>query len=1394
MARRYFNWKLAVVLIVALAVLTVTAYGLRQWQKQNKAERGLELGNKAYEEKNYDDAAKYLGRYVSVYQNDVPVLLKYADAHLNTRPFKRNNVQQAIGAYNVVLRKDPANSEAARRLVTLHMELGMSGEAERIAKEYLKGAQDLHVRRLLATAMARQRKYGESISEFQSIIGEEPNQVLVYESLGRMAEDFPGELEDPPIHWYDLAVKNNPATALAYTVRASYYLRNADNPKALADLERAEELELVEIGVRLRLAVELISAGELDKAEKHLIAANEIAPTNQTLWQTWAMLAMNSLSKPKMLEVAENGLKSLSAMPWDFMPIAVELLIKGDDLDKAADCVEKLDQKDIDPVVVASLRALLAGRKGDLRESVKHWRQSMALGNKSPQAQLALARSLSALGDTQAAMRHLRTFLSQWPASFDGHLSMAKLLAKNRDWAGVAEHARRASQLMPANAEAGRLRLHARIQFLAANPSEQDNQMWEDIVKQLASLEDAGVDVLQVKLLQMQVMIQRGQFAQAQEFVTELKKEYPSEYRAAMAEVGLLAAQAPDGEKDDEVITLLNEIIEQFPDVAEAVKSLALLWDRRDNRQESEAVLKQALERTNEPLVRQDLNLLLVQLYEQWGRADDAYTVLDELSQEMPHSILIKRLLLNSKPVVGDSEKAQKLVDEIKTLEGEDGWQWRYEQARVWFNGDDPNKYSSEIISALQENLLANPDDQASRVLLAQTYERSGRAQMALATYREALSRSPQNIELIIKTVTELYEAHEYEEATEILNRISKEQLAHPEIRKLQFSGHIRRGELASAADILQNYLVTDPNNISVGLSLALLKMQQKEFDQARQLLLELRAKDPNSLPAVAAQIQLHVREDKPDEALKLCGQVIEQHNNALAYVIRARTYIFLTQFDKAMEDFDHAISIDPNNVEIWMARSDFYTTTEQQEKAMADIEQALSLDPDNVGVQRRAIAMFLASGRRDKARQARTIVDRALESNPENGALRLLKARTLLAEATAPAIENAIKLLGKITQDQPELSDAWRVLGQILLRQGLSARAIDTVLQGLVHNANDRALLLLKARAEASRSPFLAIATLKELLTQNPNDVDVAMRLADAYIATEQSDKAVSLLQGQLDTCDASLRRTCRTALAAALYNNDKKTEAQKEFDSLFQGEPNDPAPVLVQVTLFDKDRLWDRIERKAVDWSGKHPQDVQTPLTMAKTLASNDDAVPRRAAENVLKMLLRNHPDNAQLMRTVAVLMQAEGRNDEAAKFYRRVIEIQPDNVVAINNLAWIVCEHQGRHAEALELAQRGLRMVPNYIDLIDTRGVAYYRMGKFDNAVQDFSTCIKLYPDQTSAVTAANFHLGRAYAKIKEANNAVENLNEALRLNGKVGGLSAEDLVEANHLLEKFSEEGG
>ena len=118
-------------------------------------------------------------------------------------------------------------------------------------------------------------------------------------------------------------------------------------------------------------------------------------------------------------------------------------------------------------------------------------------------------------------------------------------------------------------------------------------------------------------------------------------------------------------------------------------------------------------------------------------------------------------------------------------------------------------------------------------------------------------------------------------------------------------------------------------------------------------------------------------------------------------------------------------------------------------------------------------------------------------------------------------------------------------------------------------------------------------------------------------------------------------------------------------------------------------------------------------------------------------------------------------------------------------------MLCEEQGKYQQALELTEKGLNMVPGFADMIDTRGVVYYRMGKFNEAIQDFSRCVEMYPSDNPALVSTYLHLGKAFAGLRETDKALKNLRTSLDMSGRLGGLSSKDLAEARDLIKTLSE---
>jgi tetratricopeptide (TPR) repeat protein len=282
-----------------------------------------------------------------------------------------------------------------------------------------------------------------------------------------------------------------------------------------------------------------------------------------------------------------------------------------------------------------------------------------------------------------------------------------------------------------------------------------------------------------------------------------------------------------------------------------------------------------------------------------------------------------------------------------------------------------------------------------------------------------------------------------------------------------------------------------------------------------------------------------------------------------------------------------------------------------------------------------------------------------------------------------------------------------------------------------------------------------------------------------------------VEVLERLVASCSEGDRKRASIALGAGLYNNNMSVRGRQEFDKLYTEYSDDG-----QVLIAEADALAENAEMGFLDerirfWSERHIEDRDTLLVVAGKLAASENESARSTAERLLEAILQGAPNCAAAMQMLAMLLQSEGQSTESAEIYGRILEVEKDNVVVMNNLAWILCEAEHRYKEALELASDGMERAPEYTDLIDTCGVIYYRLGEHQQAVQELSRCVKMYPENSQALVASRFHLARALAALGEDKGAIENLEISLDMHDKVGGLSQSEVAEADSLRRALLE---
>jgi len=155
----------------------------------------------------------------------------------------------------------------------------------------------------------------------------------------------------------------------------------------------------------------------------------------------------------------------------------------------------------------------------------------------------------------------------------------------------------------------------------------------------------------------------------------------------------------------------------------------------------------------------------------------------------------------------------------------------------------------------------------------------------------------------------------------------------------------------------------------------------------------------------------------------------------------------------------------------------------------------------------------------------------------------------------------------------------------------------------------------------------------------------------------------------------------------------------------------------------------------------------------------AKTDMAGARKALEGAAELA----PTVVGIQLTLALLHEQIGESGQAVDGYRKVLELQPNNPVALNNLAYALAVHQKAPVEALPLAQKAVSLAPNDPTLLDTLAWIQHLLGNTDEAAKLFTQALRRGTDSPEIL----LHAAIVYAAAGAHAAAKTQLDEALRL---------------------------
>ena len=149
---------------------------------------------------------------------------------------------------------------------------------------------------------------------------------------------------------------------------------------------------------------------------------------------------------------------------------------------------------------------------------------------------------------------------------------------------------------------------------------------------------------------------------------------------------------------------------------------------------------------------------------------------------------------------------------------------------------------------------------------------------------------------------------------------------------------------------------------------------------------------------------------------------------------------------------------------------------------------------------------------------------------------------------------------------------------------------------------------------------------------------------------------------------------------------------------------------------------------------------------------------------AANALQRSSLLRPGNERALSTLALVFDAMGRKADAAAKYREVLELSPNDGIALNNLAYILAENGGDLDDALKLAQHALQLLPDLAEVSDTVGWIYLKKNVSARAIEIFRDLVEKHPNDITY----HYRLGMALTQLGDNFAASAELRAALKLN--------------------------
>jgi tetratricopeptide (TPR) repeat protein len=530
----------------------------------------------------------------------------------------------------------------------------------------------------------------------------------------------------------------------------------------------------------------------------------------------------------------------------------------------------------------------------------------------------------------------------------------------------------------------------------------------------------------------------------------------------------------------------------------------------------------------------------------------------------------------------------------------------------------------------------------------------------------------------------------------------------------------------------------------------------QRDLDA--QAILENKVSNNPAVSSYRVQLATHYasigRREQSDAALRYLLENAKTFPGA--YLDVGDYHLRNQELDAAIKQYDQGIRANPEQQLLYRKRIiDALLFQQKFDEARRVIDEILKDFPKDIEIRIVKSSLRLGTGQPGEISTAIREFQQLVDESPDDPILRFHLGRARMAQLNyRPALrefEEAVKRRRDLLPARMALAELNLYLRQY--KEGLQqTQEILTQSEGNIRGR------LLRSAALAGLENFIVARTeLQKLIQEHPDFIEAHLQLALLDVA-----------EGRYVEAERVFRKFYRPGQAdpRVLRGLVELYAVQRRFDTAIQLLQEEvvkapSAPLAARSMLAETAARAGRVDVAIpayLDLLGVHPKPDDIHHQLSGLYYAKGDA--RKAIEH-LEQARHIAPENTTVLLNLGSMLERDNRVREAQDLYRKALAIDPDNPVALNNLAFSFVESGGDLDEALSLAQRAVRKMPSEPHFSDTMAWIYLKKNMTNAALQVFENLVRKHPDTPTF----RYHLGAALYQKGEKARAKAELEAAL-----------------------------